>query len=151
MKVDCAKCNLAYDDAERSTICPHRPLFADPADLERKKLAITLLGKILRFHHQPEGPFHQVRTMSWNGMVELHDMSGEFAPHLFAVVEPKQYTPITQYKKGDVIVDRGGDLQVATGGISGPTEPHFDRDAPAGTTTRDKGITWTKASGPCSR
>lgn len=87
MRVTCPKCALTYDDAEASTICDHAPIFADPADLERKIAGIALLGKTIRFNHQLDGPDHRVRTLLWNGMVELHDMVGEFAPHLFVIVE----------------------------------------------------------------
>jgi hypothetical protein len=85
----CQKCGLKYDDADRSTICPHE-LIMPIEDLERKKLAITLAEKPLRFHG-PDilgSPFVAplfISSISWNGMVTLRGLEnyGEFAPHLF--------------------------------------------------------------------
>jgi hypothetical protein len=80
-----------YDDAERFTICPHSPIFADPQDLERKKLGISLLGKTIRCAHQVDvGPDRRVHTLHWNGMVEIDGLVGEFAPHLFVVCTPEE-------------------------------------------------------------
>lgn len=87
MIVTCPDCKLSYDDAERSTICAHDPIFSNPEDLERKILALTLLEKTIRFAHEPNGPDRRVQFCNWNGMVELFGMVGEFAPHLFVIVK----------------------------------------------------------------
>lgn len=88
MRVDCPDCNLSYDDADRSTICPHE-LIMPIDDLVQKKLALDLCEKDICFAHQPDGPVHRIRSISWNGMVTLHDMVGEFAPHIFVVAKEK--------------------------------------------------------------
>ena len=46
------------------------------------------LGTLVRFNHQREGgPVHRIVSVMRDGMVELHDMGGYFAPHLFAVAD----------------------------------------------------------------
>lgn len=89
MKRNCDKCSMDYDDARRSTICPHKMLMP-LEDLERKEMAISLLEKPLRFHHMPEDsdPLF-IQGVTYNGMVEIRGMVGEFAPHLFAVKESR--------------------------------------------------------------
>jgi hypothetical protein len=52
-----------------------------PAD--RLPVAASMLGKPVRFSHEPDGPVHRVRSVTSIGMVTLHDMDGAFAPHLF--------------------------------------------------------------------
>jgi len=74
-----------YDDADRSTICPHALIMAAD-DLAQKKAAIALCERDICFAHQPNGPVHRIQSVSWNGMVILHDMTGEFSPHLFVAV-----------------------------------------------------------------
>lgn len=88
MMVTCADCNLSYDDADRSTICPH-DLIMPIDDLVQKKLALDLCEKDICFAHQPDGPMHRIQSVNWNGMVTLHDMVGQFAPHLFVVPNSK--------------------------------------------------------------
>ena len=87
MIVTCDKCHASYDDAECSTICPHE-LLMPREDLERKKLALKIIGKRVRFRHMvyDVGPSYRVSSVAWDGMVELEGMVGEFAPHLFVVV-----------------------------------------------------------------
>jgi hypothetical protein len=82
MMVHCEKCALAYDDADRMTFCPH-DLIMPAADLAQKKAGLALLERDICFAHMPAGPVHRVQSVSWNGMVTLRDMAGEFAPHLF--------------------------------------------------------------------
>jgi hypothetical protein len=78
-------CGKFFDDAERSTICPH-PLIMPREDLDRKIAAIELLGKCVRFALSPEsGPFYRVESINFIGMLSLAGMAGEFAPHLFVV------------------------------------------------------------------
>lgn len=84
MIIQCSRCGTTFDDADCNTICPHPPIM--PAeDLAQKKAALELMGKDIYFAHQPGGPAHRIQGVSWNGMVTLHDMVGEFAPHLFVV------------------------------------------------------------------
>lgn len=84
MITTCTACKLTYDDADNSTICPHR-LIMPREDLERKKLAIELIGKTVRFAH--EDIPRRVQSISFDGMVSIEGFGGEFAPHLFKVVE----------------------------------------------------------------
>jgi hypothetical protein len=55
------------------------------ADLAQKKAALALCERDICFAHMPDGPAHRIQSVSWNGMVTLHDMVGEFAPHLFVL------------------------------------------------------------------
>lgn len=89
MKVDCKHCDLRYDDAERNTICPH-DMIMDPEDLKQKDLALSLLGKDICFAHQPDGPVHRIQSINFIGMVELHDMVGDFGPHLFVLAKSEE-------------------------------------------------------------
>jgi hypothetical protein len=85
VNVVCIKCCAVYDDAECWTICPHE-LFMPREDLERKKRALEIIGKKVRFRHQSEkGPDYLVQCVCWNGMIELEGLVGEFAPDLFVV------------------------------------------------------------------
>lgn len=82
MIIKCEQCGVAFDDADRSTICPHAMIM--PADdLAQKKAGIALIDRDICFAHQPNGPVRRVQSVGWNGMVTLRDMAGEFAPHLF--------------------------------------------------------------------
>ena len=57
-------------------------------------VARSLVGKDVRFaHEQSAGPLHRVVLASADGMVELRDMGGLFAPHLFVVVEKEVTRP----------------------------------------------------------
>ena len=84
MQVRCRYCFSRFDDADRSTICPHE-LIMPAEDLVQKKLGLALLEKRIRFKHMPEEEPLRVQSIGWNGMVTLHGMSGEFAPHLFMI------------------------------------------------------------------
>lgn len=92
MTVTCPHCRQIFDDAEASTICPHR-LLMPREDLDRKDLAYKLLGKLVRFNHEPDGPYRRVDSLNCLGMVTLAkmdgvpEMVGEFAPHLFVIKE----------------------------------------------------------------
>lgn len=85
----CQDCNQVYDDARASTICPHTELMPRH-DMDRKIAAIELMdkaqGKYLRFRGQAEGRY-RLQAVSWDGMITVDGFSGEFAPHLFEVVE----------------------------------------------------------------
>lgn len=84
MIVQCEDCGISFDDATRDTGCPHEQFMSDD-DLKQKDLGILLLGRDICFAHQPNGPVHRIQSVGWNGMVTLHDMAGEFAPHLFVI------------------------------------------------------------------
>lgn len=86
MQVSCGKCGISYDDARRFTFCPHNS-FMTEAELGQKDAGIALVGKTIRFAHEPDGPDRRVQSVGFTGMVTLHDMTGEFAPHLFVVVD----------------------------------------------------------------
>jgi hypothetical protein len=73
---------MEYDDARRSTICPHNKLMSDE-DMDRKELAMSLTEKKLQFASDPDRPAVEIQSISWNGMVTLRGWAGEFAPHLF--------------------------------------------------------------------
>jgi hypothetical protein len=43
---------------------------------------------LVRFAHERNGgPVHRIVSVMRDGMVELHDMGGYFAPHLFAIAD----------------------------------------------------------------
>jgi hypothetical protein len=86
MIVECPDCGATYRDEDRLTYCPHEPIMAAD-DLEQKKYALSLLERDICFAHQPNGPTHRIQSVGWNGMITLHDMVGEFAPHLFVVAK----------------------------------------------------------------
>ena len=78
----CNDCGMGYDDAQRLTFCPHDEIM--PADdLARKDQGIALLGKEVRFNHQPDGPWYRICSVGFRGMVQIEGIPGEFAPHLF--------------------------------------------------------------------
>jgi hypothetical protein len=88
MMVACKECSTIYNDADRSTICPHDWIMP-PIDLMQKKLALELIDHDICFAHQPDGSTHRIQSITWNGMVTLHDMVGQFAPHLFVKASEK--------------------------------------------------------------
>lgn len=85
MRVICAQCREYFDDADRSTICPHDLLM--PQDLlDQKKLGLALLGRQVRFNHMTSGRTMRVESVQWDGMITVEGLVGLFAPHLFTVV-----------------------------------------------------------------
>jgi hypothetical protein len=88
MKRTCETCNAVYDDAMCTTICPHEQFISDEK-AKQKDLAFSLAGKPLRFNHQgPDAPWLFIQTINQDGMVTLREgYDGEFAPHLFTVIE----------------------------------------------------------------
>lgn len=84
MNIHCSICKADYDDAVCTTMCPHER-FIDDETARQKDLACSLVGKDICFNHQPDGPFHRITYVTYDGMVGLQDMVGEFAPHLFKV------------------------------------------------------------------
>lgn len=85
MRIRCDSCGASFNDADRTTLCPHGWLM--PAeDMARKQEALDLLEHTIRFAHQPDGPDHRVQSVGATGMVTLRGMAGEFSPHLFVKV-----------------------------------------------------------------
>jgi hypothetical protein len=62
-------------------------MYATESQLE---LALSLLGKYVRFRHDPpihlEDSGYLVTDVTRDGLLELRGWVGEFAPHLFVVV-----------------------------------------------------------------
>lgn len=56
---------------------------ANPEQIER---AARLVGRRVRFAHQPEERCYRVLRASVDGLVEIEQHAGLFAPHLFVVV-----------------------------------------------------------------
>lgn len=63
----------------------HFPPLALAGLLDPKVVGLALLNQDVCFAHQPDGPAFRVMAVGWGGMVMLHGMAGEFAPHLFVV------------------------------------------------------------------
>lgn len=129
MLVDCKDCGTEFDDAARLTFCPHE-LIMPADDLEQKKLGLSLIGKPIRFAHEPDGPNRSVQAIGWNGMVTLQGMAGEFAPHLFifapvlqdeCALSPEE--AIDALVVGDVVTAEAGGSLVTDGGQHALDEP----------------------------
>lgn len=46
------------------------------------------IGNLVRFANEKSGgPVHRVVSVMHDGMIEIHDMGGYFAPHLFVVAD----------------------------------------------------------------
>ena len=86
MNVQCDKCHKWYNDAARWTYCPHDEFMSDE-QLTRKDLAISLMGKDLYFAHMLRGETFRIQTVTWEGMVTINNVPGEFAPGLFVVAK----------------------------------------------------------------
>ena len=51
--------------------------------------ALLLLGKLVHFNHEPPtAPPHFVDALVPGPLVELNDLPGQFAPHLFKLADP---------------------------------------------------------------
>jgi len=53
----------------------------------RRSLAGRLRGRDLRWNHLPDGPIVRIESVTVDGMVTIAGYVGEFAPHLFSIVE----------------------------------------------------------------
>jgi hypothetical protein len=92
--VTCPNCGKQYDDADRLTFCPH-DLIMPAGELAQKKLALSLIGKPLAFAHRPAGiGALKIESVGSTGMVTLQGWSGEFAPHLFVVLDRRGGTAL---------------------------------------------------------
>lgn len=81
---ECGLCATKYDDAERSTICPHL-LIMPREDLDRKIAALALAehGGWVRWAHlgtHGEDALMRVESISWNGMLTLAGVPGQYDP-----------------------------------------------------------------------
>ncbi len=99
MRVTCPSCGHSYDDAARSTICPHGR-FMSAQDLTQKDAGLALIGKDICFAHEPAGPVRRVQSVGWNGMVTIAGMAGEFAPHLFVLANAREVASFSMRTEG---------------------------------------------------
>jgi hypothetical protein len=59
-------------------------------------------GALVRFANEHDGgPVHRITSVMNDGMVELHDMGGYFAPHLFVVADDVGDIPPARTKVTD--------------------------------------------------
>jgi hypothetical protein len=64
---------------------------------------------LVRFRHeQVGGPIHRIVSVMHDGMVELHDMGGYFALHLFALADDIGGMPLDGISPGSCPHGRGG-------------------------------------------
>jgi hypothetical protein len=91
MKVICRTCHRSFDSTERSMVCPHdRRLSVEQQD--QHLLARQLLGKRVRFaHHIDDRRGSAVLAVSPVGLIAIEGYTGDFAPHLFVVVEDPEH------------------------------------------------------------
>lgn len=80
----CQECGKEYDDARHYTFCPHDRVMSEEA-LDRKIAGLKLIGKRIAFAHDTTETY-RVLAVSWDGMVTIEGMAGEFAPHLFVII-----------------------------------------------------------------
>lgn len=98
MNVTCQQCGAVFDDAIRNTICPH-PEIKSSAHRLQHEMAMGLIGKQIRFHHLPPGSGVRCYGVTFEGMVSIEGLPGEFAPHLFVVdEEPRAVDDSWNYK-----------------------------------------------------
>lgn len=72
--------------------------------------ALTL-GTLVRFYSERAGgPVHRVVSVMSDGMIELHDRGGYFAPHLFEVADDVGGIPPTIPR--ELVSIEGGDIVV---------------------------------------
>lgn len=71
--------------------------------------ALMKPGTLVRFAHERDGgPVHRVFGVGVDGMIELDDMGGFFAPHLFVIADdigdipPSQAQDSDPYAEGDI-------------------------------------------------
>lgn len=62
-------------------------------DCDAELAPMHLLGKRVHFAHQVGGHVHTVTSVSLDGMVELDDLPGKFASHLFVEIPLSQEPP----------------------------------------------------------
>lgn len=85
MRVQCTKCQKFFNDANRSTRCPHREL-KSAQQRRSHKLAMTMLGKLVVFKHLPNMEPRNVMAVEFTGMIGVNGLTGWYAPEMFEVV-----------------------------------------------------------------
>lgn len=96
-----------------------------------------IIGTLVRFNHERNGgPVHRVINRDGDGMVELHDMTGWFAPHLFLVVESEMHSGQRRSGKsplrGKPLDDKGGvAFETRSDQSDAPQRYHIEAGAPA--------------------
>jgi hypothetical protein len=85
----CAECQLSYDDARCSTICPHEA-FITAAEALRKDRAGAMLHKDLRWQGSKTGTVVRIQSVTSQGFVTLAGYPAHhlYNPNLFEVIEP---------------------------------------------------------------
>lgn len=62
-------------------------------------------GTLVRFNHERKGgPVHRIASVARDGMIELEDMGGFFAPHLFEIAGDIADIPPTIPNRRDFLV-----------------------------------------------
>ena len=93
MRRICDDCKGEFDDADANTICPH-PELRTPEMKAQWEAGLALLGNKVRFHHWAPGSGKICTTLYFDGMVELQDMAGQFAPHLLTIDGERTAAPL---------------------------------------------------------
>jgi hypothetical protein len=91
------------------------------------------IGDLVRFNHERNGgPVHRIASVTHDGMVELHDMGGYFAPHLFEIAtDIADIPPIVPNRRDFLVMElRGLALR-----MQGRVEAIEDRDGKDGAVT----------------
>lgn len=80
---------------------------------------------LVRFNHERDGgPVHRVVSIMADGMIELHDMEGYFAPHLFVIADdvaaiPADLTPMQRALDAEAqVADLAREVERLREGIS---------------------------------
>ena len=81
----CEGCEVTYDDALASTLCPHAALKSAEAEV-RWAAATAILGHRVRLRGRPEAPVCKCSWMNHDGIVGFDGVSGEFNPLQYEVV-----------------------------------------------------------------
>jgi hypothetical protein len=66
--------------------------WSEPPIYHDLQVGFALLGKRVKMRHlcAPNDPTYRVVALRSTGMIEIDRMSGEFAPHLFVLVEEEK-------------------------------------------------------------
>lgn len=90
-------------------------------------------GTLVRFNHERNGgPVHRVASVARDGMIELEDMGGFFAPHLFEPANDIADIPPTIPNRRDFLVMELRGLALR---MKGRVEAIEDRDGKDGAVT----------------
>lgn len=90
-------------------------------------------GTLVRFNHERKGgPVHRIASVARDGMIELEDMGGFFAPHLFEIAGDIADIPPTIPNRRDFLVMELRGLALR---MQGRVEAIEDRDGKDGAVT----------------